>query len=134
VFAGTLALAALLTGLARDLLVTCSFFFLLVSVTRFEESGGLERLERIPGTGLLLRLGSISYGVYLAHGPAFILSKRLLVALHVPNIAILGLRFGAGILAGALVYVFIEKRCVALSQRILVPFTTPSRKRFPVEA
>jgi peptidoglycan/LPS O-acetylase OafA/YrhL len=117
-FAASLALGLWLPRPARDLVVTCSFFFLLQAAVHREStaSGRPFVLSRA-----MLRLGHLSYGVYLAHNPAFIVGKRIMVMAHLPPLVILPLRFACGLLAGYALYRIVEAPSMRLAQKIPVP-------------
>jgi peptidoglycan/LPS O-acetylase OafA/YrhL len=118
----TFAVVALVGSFAaepvRHLIVTVSFFFLLMFTIGLETRGSLRRARWLSP---FIQLGSISYGVYLVHNIIFIVAKRLLVNFDLPPFAILVLRAMAGLGAGYLVYLFVERPFLRLSQRISVP-------------
>ncbi len=109
---------ALLPQPLQSFVITASFFVLLHWVLRLEMRGALARMTWVRP---LVRLGEISYGVYLVHNVAFIVSKRVMVSLGVPTLLVLGLRFGAGLLAGYILYKVVEVPFLRRAQRIRVP-------------
>jgi len=104
-------------------LASVSFFFLVHGVVTLEKRGPLGAWARP-----LVRLGEISYGIYLAHNAAFAIAKRVLMPLGVPNSLIFAGRFLAGLCAGYLVYLFLERPAMARAQRILVPVLPAPRR------
>ncbi len=118
IFVGALTLASLTEGRVRDLLVTCTFFLLLQSTIQ-QEIDHPGRFEAWWGR-VLVRLGEVSYGVYLVHNLAFVISKRALITLDLPDPLILVLRFSAGLLGGYLMYRWVEKPFLAKAQKIPV--------------
>ncbi len=117
-FAVALIVGMLLPRAVRDLSVTVSFFFLLQATIEFEKN----HLRN--GAGWfrpLVRLGTISYGVYLIHNIAFVVAKRLLMSMGAPEPVTLVLRGCAGLAAGYIVFRFVERPFLRLSQAIPVP-------------
>ena len=107
-----------------DVVACVSFFLLVHGVVTVEKRRGLGAWARP-----FVRLGEISYGVYLAHNAAFALSKRFFFALGLSNPLVLCGRFLAGVCAGYLVYLVLERPAMARAQRIAVPLVPSARKR-----
>lgn len=120
-----LALAAtFLKPPVQALVVTISFVFLLNELIEREKAGQLTSWP----VDTIAQLGKISYGVYLVHNLAFIVSKRLLMVAHIPDFAILLLRAGSGLVAGYTIFRLIESPFLRHSQRIKIPFYSTTRR------
>lgn len=117
-FAVTLVVGAFLPPTAQFLAVTCSFFFLLHAAVTAEKRR--PNLFEGPWFRPFIFLWSISYGVYLIHNIAFVVSKRLIVAWAPLNV-VLVLRLSAGIAAGYVIYLLVEQPFLRLSKQIRVP-------------
>jgi peptidoglycan/LPS O-acetylase OafA/YrhL len=111
------ALGAWLGGRFESLFVTVSFFFLIRAATEAERIGATWMNGRL---GPLVRLGEVSYGVYLVHYLAFVVAKRLLLVLPAPNAVVLLLRPAAGLAAGYVLYRLVEVPFLNISKRIRV--------------
>jgi peptidoglycan/LPS O-acetylase OafA/YrhL len=100
------------------LFVTVSFFFLIRATTEAEQTRG-EWMGR--WLGPMVKLGKISYGVYLVHNLAFVVSKRLLIALPLPSFVVLVLRLAAGLVAGYVLFLTVEQPFLRLAGRVRIP-------------
>jgi peptidoglycan/LPS O-acetylase OafA/YrhL len=101
----------------QALFVTLSFFFFIQATVELEKSGKLRAALLAP----MVRLGKISYSVYLVHEVAFVVSKRLLVAVGSPAPLTLVLRGAAGIAAGYVLFRLVEEPVLRFAQGIPVP-------------
>lgn len=115
----------------RDLFVTVSFFFLLMAVIEVETVGLLHRVRWLAP---LVRLGGISYGVYLVHNIAFVVAKRFLMNRGLPLAGVLILRLIAGVAAGYVIYLAIERPFLRRSQRVPVPVRGKAHDRHVLSA
>lgn len=77
------------------------------------------------GRNLLIRLGAVSYSVYLTHGVVFKVSKQLLMTLHLPPLLVLVGRFLSGLVVGVLFFVLIERRFIARARQVGLKQTPP---------
>jgi peptidoglycan/LPS O-acetylase OafA/YrhL len=76
-----------------------------------QQSSAMSGLARA-GARWLVRLGAVSYSVYLTHDLVFKVSKQLLVTLHLPPPLVLIGRFASGLLVGVLFYAWVERRWI----------------------
>lgn len=106
----------------HEIVATCSFFFLIHATVSAEKLRPLGRW-----TSPMVRLGEISYGVYLVHNVAFVAAKRALVFAGLPNGVVFVLRFLAGLGAGYVVYRTLEKPFMLRAQKIAVPLVKSTR-------
>jgi len=117
-FAILLTVGANAPAAFRDLLITCSFVVLLRATLAVETRASLGNYRWVKA---FVKLGEISYSVYLVHNLFFIASKRLLINVHLALPVIMTLRWGCGVLGGALFYLLLEKPALRRARKIAVP-------------
>ena len=104
-----------------DLVFATLGFLAVLHVTRRARAsspqGALQRA--------LYRFGVGSYSLYLAHDVAYKASKQIAVELDMPDWLTLAARFAAGVLAGWLLYVIVERPTLAWARRFRVRVGRP---------